>query len=112
MKEGKKVSGGENILRGFNLTSVDSAIFAGLQSMYGRFDVMYLVERVDFLIDWGECNHSMLCPKVMVKFNGEIISVANSVGRLGYDAGTFTQCKIARASCEAHPCEAHPCETK
>ena len=60
MKEGKHVSGGENILLGFNLTSVVSAKFTGLWSMYGRFDVMDLVGRVDFLIDWGEYNHSML----------------------------------------------------
>ena len=60
--------------------------------MYGRFDVNDLVGRDDFFIDWRECKHSMLCPKVFAKFNGEIISVANSVRRLGCDAGTFTQC--------------------
>ena len=86
------MSGGENILLGFNLTSVVSAKFTGLWSMYGRSDVIDLVGRVDFLIYWGECKHSMRCPKVTVKFNGEIISVANSARRLGCDAGTFTQC--------------------
>ena len=73
MKEGKKVSGVEKHTAWLCLTSVDSASFTGLWSMYGRFDMMDLVGRVDFLIDWWECNHSMLCPKVTVKFNGEII---------------------------------------
>ena len=68
MKEGKHVSGGENILLGFNLTSVDSAIFTGLWSMHGRSDVIELVGRDNFSMEWREYNHSMLCPKVAVSF--------------------------------------------
>ena len=54
MKEHKKVSGVEKHSAWLHFTSVDSAIFAGRWYMYGRFDVMDLVGRVDFSIDWRE----------------------------------------------------------
>ena len=60
MKEGKKVSGVEKHTAWLYLTSVDSASFTGLWSMYGRFDMIDLVGRVEFFIEWRECNHSML----------------------------------------------------
>ena len=68
MKERKKVSGVEKYSAWLHFTSVDSAIFAGRWYMYGRFDVMDLGRRVDFLMEWRECSHSMLCPKMAVSY--------------------------------------------